>query len=246
MKPTSPNPAPASPAILAFGAHPDDIEFGCGGIIARETQAGRGAHFVICSRGESATNGTPARRAAEAEKAAGLLGASVEFIELGGDAHFEVRIGHVLVLAQIIRRVAPRIVLAPTLAENQHPDHPKLGRMVREAARLARYGGVKELNASAAHAIDQLLYYAVTPGAEPADLTRILIDVSDAKIIARWKAAMEAHATQRQTREYGELQLTRARLHGLLCGVSHAIPLWPNDALAFPSLEPLQRATRRF
>lgn len=246
MKPTPPDPAPASPAILAFGAHPDDIEFGCGGIIARETQAGRGAHFVICSRGEAATTGSPARRAAEAEKAARLLGASVEFIELGGDAHFEIRVAHVLLLAQIIRRVAPRIVLAPTLAENQHPDHPKLGRMVREAARLARYGGVKELNSTAAHTIDQLLFYAVTPGAEPVDLARILIDVSDAKIIAVWRAAMEAHATQRQTREYGELQLTRARLHGLLCGVSHAIPLWPNDALAFDSLEPLQRAARRF
>ena len=243
MKPTPPSVAPT---ILAFGAHPDDIEFGCGGIIARETQAGRRAHFVICSRGESATNGTPLRRAAEAEKAAGLLGATAEFIDLGGDAHFEVRVTHVMQLAQLIRRFTPRIVLAPTLAENQHPDHPKLGRMVREAARLARYGGVKELNATPAHAIDQLLFYAVTPGAEPCDLTRILIDVSDPKIIALWKAAMEAHATQRQTREYGELQMTRARLHGLLCGVSHAIPLWPNDALAFDSLEPLQRAARRF
>jgi N-acetylglucosamine malate deacetylase 1 len=244
MKPGPPNPA--SPAILAFGAHPDDIEFGCGGIIARETQAGRRAHFVVCSRGESATSGTPARRAAEAEKAAGLLGATMEFIDLGGDAHFEVRVAHVLQLAQLSRRCTPRIVLAPTLADNQHPDHPKLGRMVREAARLARYGGVRELNASAAHAIDQLLFYSVTPGAEPTDLARILIDVSDPKIIALWKSAMEAHATQRQTREYGELQLTRARLHGLLCGVTHAIPLWPNDALAFASLEPLQRAARRF
>ena len=39
--------------LLAFGAHPDDIEFGCGGVIAKETRAGRKAHLVICSRGRS-------------------------------------------------------------------------------------------------------------------------------------------------------------------------------------------------
>ena len=68
MKPTlnSPELAP----LLAFGAHPDDIEFGCGGVVALETQAGRPAHFVICSRGDSATRGTPKQRAAESAKAA--------------------------------------------------------------------------------------------------------------------------------------------------------------------------------
>lgn len=232
--------------LLAFGAHPDDIEFGCGGVIARETRAGRGAHFVICSRGESATNGTPARRVEEAEKAAGLLGATVEFIDLGGDAHFEVRATHVLRLAEIIRRVGPQIVLAPSLVENQHPDHPRLGQMVRDASRLARYGGVRELRAAKPHSIDHLLFYAVTPEAEPRDLARILVDVSDPKILAVWTAAMDAHATQRQTREYGELQLTRARLNGLLCGVGHAIPLWANDALVFDSLESLGRSARKF
>lgn len=247
MKPTPENAGARRVDLLAFGAHPDDIEFGCGAVIARETQAGRGAHFVICSRGEAATNGTPVRRAAEAEKAAALLGASVEFIDLGGDAHMEINVAHVVQLAAIIRGVAPRVVLAPTLVENQHPDHTKLGRMVRDAARLARYGGVRELAGTAAHAIEQLLFYAVTPGAEPAgEANKILIDVSEPKVLAVWKAAMDAHATQRQTREYGELQLTRARLNGLLCGVGHAIALWPSDTLLFDSLEPLRRSARRF
>ena len=237
---------PETSTLLAFGAHPDDIEFGCGGVIARETQAGRTAHFVICSQGESATNGTPARRVAESERAAALLGATVEFTDLGGDAHFEERATHVVRLAGIIRRRAPRVVLAPSVVENQHPDHTHLGRMVRDAARLARYGGVKELKSVAAHAIEQLLFYAVTPEAEPKDLTKILIDVSDPKVVALWTSAMEAHATQRQTRDYGELQLTRARLNGLLCGATHVIALWPNDPPVFDSLAPLTRAARRF
>ena len=106
-----PEPAP----LLAFGAHPDDIEFGCGGVIAKETRAGRRAHFVICSRGEAASHGTPKQRVAEARKSAALLGATVEFVELDGDAHFEVRAAHAIKLAGIIRRVRPGIVLAPSL-----------------------------------------------------------------------------------------------------------------------------------
>lgn len=232
--------------VLAFGAHPDDIEFGCGGVIAHETQAGRTARFVICSQGESASSGAPERRVEEAGKAAGLLGAAVDFIHLGGDAHFEVSVAQVVRLAEMIRRFAPKVVLAPTPMENQHPDHAKLGRMVRDAARLARYGGVRELRNLPAHAIDQLLYFAVTPGAEPKDLPRVLIDVSAPKVMAVWKAAMEAHATQRQTRDYSEVQLTRAHLNGLMAGVAYAIPLWPNDDLVFDSLECLTRGARRF
>jgi hypothetical protein len=66
----TPKPSPDPAPLLAFGAHPDDIEFACGGVIASETRAGRPAHFVICSRGEAGTRGTPAQRTAEAKKAA--------------------------------------------------------------------------------------------------------------------------------------------------------------------------------
>src|SRR5882724_3305870 len=97
--------------LLAFGAHPDDIEFGCGGVIARETRGGRRVHFVICSRGEAGTNGTPDERALEARKGAALLGATLEFIELDGDAQLEFRAAHALKLAGIIRKIAPAVVL---------------------------------------------------------------------------------------------------------------------------------------
>src|SRR5471032_3174261 len=106
--------------LLAFGAHPDDIEFGCGGVIAKETRAGRKAHFVICSRGEAGTHGTPKQRTAEAKQSAALLGATVEFIELDGDARLEVRAAHSIKLAEIIRRVRPGIILAPSVVGNQH------------------------------------------------------------------------------------------------------------------------------
>ena len=245
MKPT-PKP-PRNPApLLALGAHPDDIEFGCGGVVALETRAGRPAHLVVCSRGESATYGTPAERVVETEQAAALLGATVEFLELDGDAHLEVRAEHAIKLAGLLRRVRPGILLAPSLIENQHPDHARLGRLARDAARLARYGGVDELRDSPPHPIGQLFYYAVTPEAEPPDITPVLVDVSAPDILAAWTAAMEAHTSQTSARNYVELQLTRARLRGLRAGIGHAIALFPNDPLVLDSLAPVSRGARRF
>jgi LmbE family N-acetylglucosaminyl deacetylase len=108
---------------------------------------------VVCSRGEAGTYGTPKERVAEAEKSAGLLGATIEFIELDGDAHLEQRTAHAIKLAGIIRRLCPGTLLAPTPVDNQHPDHGRLGRPVRDAARLARYGGLPELRDSPSHSI---------------------------------------------------------------------------------------------
>ena len=242
----TPKSHPDLAPLLAFGAHPDDIEFGCGGVIAKETRAGRAAHFVICSRGEAGSHGTPAQRAAEAKKSAALLGATIGFVGLDGDARLEIRAAHAIKLAGIIRRVRPGVVLAPSLVENQHPDHAKLGQIVRDACRLARYGGVKELRRTPAHAVEQLFYYAVTSEAEPANITPVLIDVSAPEVLKAWTLAMAAHASQMSTRNYVELQLTRAHLRGLRAGGSHAIALFPNDPLVFDSLAQMGRGTRRF
>lgn len=234
------------PPLLAFGAHPDDIEFGAGGIIAQETRAGRPVHFVVCSRGEAGTNGTPAQRGREAKAAAKILGATVEFIELDGDAHLELKPVHALALAAIIRRVQPGIVLAPTVEPNQHPDHWRLGTLVRDATRLARYGGLKELRKLRPRAIGQLFFYALSPGSEPTGTQPILIDISAPEVVAAWTAAMSAHTSQMKTRNYIDLQLARARVRGLDAGVTHAQALWPSDPLLFDSLAPLTRGARRF
>jgi len=233
-------------SLLAFGAHPDDIEFGCGGVIALETLAGRLAHFVVCSRGEAGTNGTPDQRVGEAQRSATLLGATLEFAELDGDARLEPRTTHAIRLAGILRKIRPSIVLAPSLVENQHPDHPRLGALVRDAARLARYGGIDELRELRPHAIGQLFYYAVTAEAEPAGVAPVLVDVSAASVIAAWTASMEAHATQAVTRNYVELQLARARLNGMRAAVGHAIALFPSDPIVLKSLSEAGRGARSF
>lgn len=246
--PTKPMPTSSSDLapLLVFGAHPDDIEFGCGAVVAKESRSGRDVRFVVCSRGEAGTHGTPDLREAEARKSAGLLGASIEFVDLDGDAHLELRAAHALLLAGVIRRIKPGLVLAPSLPEDQHPDHWRLGRLVRDATRLARYGGLKELKDLPPHAVGQLIFYAVTPDAEPRDISPVLVDVSDPGILATWTASMEAHASQVSARNYIELQLARARVNGLRAGIGHAIALFPNDAPIIDSLAVLGRGARRF
>jgi LmbE family N-acetylglucosaminyl deacetylase len=231
---------------MAFGAHPDDVEFGCGGVAALESRGGRPVHLVVCSRGESATHGAPEERVQECQNAAAILGASLELIELDGDARLEAKAAHAIRLAGVIRRVRPAIVLAPTPVENQHPDHARLGRLVRDAIRICRYGGVTELRELAPHAVEHLFFYALAPGAEPRDVTPILVDVSAPEVLAAWAAAMEAHATQVKARSYVEMQLTRARVNGLRVGVGHAIALYPNDPPVVDCLARLGRSASRF
>jgi LmbE family N-acetylglucosaminyl deacetylase len=224
--------------LLVFGAHPDDIEFGCGGIVAAETRT-RAVHLVVGSLGEAGSHGTPDQRRQEAEQAASILGATLGFVELGGDAHFQRSPHHALKLAEVIRQHRPATVLAPTPARNQHPDHAVLGELVRDATRLARYGGLKELQ-DRPHAIDQLLFYAIT--AE--ERAPILVDVSQS--VDQWRSAMEAHGSQTAARQYVDLQLSRAHALGLSAGVDYAIGLYPNDPLLLDSLSQVQRSARRF
>ncbi len=113
-------------------------------------------------------------------------------------------------------------------------------------ARLARYGGLKELRRQPPHVVGQLFFYAVTPEAEPRDISPVLIDVSSPELIAAWTAAMEAHASQTASRNYVELQLTRARLLGARAGVAHAIALFPNEPLVFETLAQTGRGARQF
>jgi N-acetylglucosamine malate deacetylase 1 len=245
MKLTPKLPTDLAP-LLALGAHPDDIEFGCGGVVAEQAVTGRRIHLVICSQGESATYGDAPRRVAEAKEAARILGATIEFAHLGGDAHFQVTPESIIAMASILRRVKPSVVLAPSLVENQHPDHPRLGRIVMDAARLARFGGVAELQAQAPHAIEQLFYYSITTEAEPRDISPIFIDISAENVMDLWKKTMEAHASQTAARRYVELQITRARLNGLRAGLEYAAALFPADPLVLDSLSQISKSTRQF
>jgi len=231
--------------ILAVGAHPDDIEFGCGGVLLAEGARGHKIVLAVCSRGEASSNGTPAEREAESRAAAAMLDATLRFFSLGGDAHIEASVANALTIARCIRSVRPDIVLAPTTFPDQHPDHAAVGAVCRDALRLARYGGVAELRDLPPHGIRHFFAYAITPGAEPPrPCPAVHVDISDE--FTRWVQLMECHKTQLQTRQYIELQTARARLLGVEAGVDHAQALFPTDHLLVKTLAELPPSIRLF
>ncbi len=231
--------------ILAIGAHPDDIEFGCGGVLLAEAARGNTISLSLCSRGEAGSNGTTNERQAEARRAAKLLKAKIEFLEMGGDSHLEISAVNNIAIAQQIRALRPDILLGPTGAPDQHPDHVVVSQLCRNAARLARYGGLAELRDLPPHAIRHHFEYAITPGAEfPDDRSKILVDISE--YFEGWIELMECHQTQLRTRRYIELQSARARLLGLTAGVEYAQALYSTNDLVVKSLSELKESARLF
>lgn len=231
--------------FLAVGAHPDDIEFGCGGILLAEAARGSDLALCVCSRGEAGSNGTPNEREAEARRAAEFLGASIEFLELGGDGHLEVAVAHNIAIARQIRLARPDILLAPVGSLDQHPDHAVVSRLCRNAARLARYGGMEELRDLPPHAIRHHLEYAITADADTrGDQPIIRVDISEH--FTRWIELMECHQTQLRTRRYIELQTARARLLGVEAGVEHAQALYATSDFLVKDLAELPASVRLF
>ncbi|CAN5371712.1 bacillithiol biosynthesis deacetylase BshB1 [soil metagenome] len=231
--------------LLALGAHPDDLEFGCGGILLGEAERGSEIAFCICSGGEAGSNGTPDEREAEARAAAKMVGATIEFVELCGDCHLELTAANQIAIAQEIRKVRPGVLLSPTAGANQHPDHLVVSQLCRKAARLARYGGLAELRDRPPHSIQHHLEYAITPGAEPHDdRSKVRLDISGQ--FSRWVELMECHQTQLRTRRYIDLQTARARLLGLVAGVEYAQTLYPADDFLVKNLTELPPSVRLF
>lgn len=128
---------------LAIGAHPDDVELGCGGTLARLAAAGRRVAICHLTRGEAGTRGDADTRRREAEAAARALGAhALRFLDCG-DGGLRTGPAEEDALIDVIRTFRPRLVLAHG-EPDRHPDHARAARLVRDAlfyARLAKRPG---------------------------------------------------------------------------------------------------------
>ena len=122
--------------ILAFGAHPDDIELGCGGTIYKSTQNGKTVGFVDLTEGELGTRGNSKIRASESSKAARILGASFRDNLKFPDGFISNTKENLLKLIKKIRLYQPDIILC-NAPDDRHPDHSKSNTLVREACYLS-------------------------------------------------------------------------------------------------------------
>ena len=122
--------------ILAFGAHPDDVELGCGATIAKEISLGKKVGIVDLTRGELGTRGSAEIRDEEARKAGEILGIAVRENLRFRDGFFVNDEKHQLEIIKMLRKYRPEIVLCNAV-DDRHIDHGKGSKLVSDACFLS-------------------------------------------------------------------------------------------------------------
>ncbi|TYA71593.1 bacillithiol biosynthesis deacetylase BshB1 [Seonamhaeicola marinus] len=122
--------------ILAIGAHPDDVELGCGATIAKEISKGKNVGIIDLTRGELGTRGTAETRDIEAEEARKILGVAVRENLRFSDGFFINDKQHQLEIIKYIRKYQPDIVLCNAI-DDRHIDHGKGSKLVSDACFLS-------------------------------------------------------------------------------------------------------------
>jgi bacillithiol biosynthesis deacetylase BshB1 len=122
--------------ILAFGAHPDDVELGCGGTLAKEIQSGSSVVIVDLTRGELGSRGSAPLRMKEAEAAAQVLGVAQRFNLALADGFFQNDRDSQMKVIQYLRKFQPKLVLC-NAKDDRHIDHPKGSNLVSDACFLS-------------------------------------------------------------------------------------------------------------
>ena len=240
------NAATAPVDLLAMGPHPDDIEIGIGGTVAKHAALGHRVGLCDLTAGEMGSNGTVDERLAEAEAARQVLGAAwrvnlrLPDRAIGRDAN------HVRAVAEIVRRARPRVVAVPYWSD-RHPDHVASSVLVTEgvfSAGLRRYPAEGD-----AWKPEWVCYYFINDSVPPS----FVVDVADH--YDRKRQALACHATQFapsgadavRTRltssRFQQLIESRDAQFGALAGVDYAEGFIVKQPLVLPHLRP-DRAVR--
>lgn len=173
--------------IIAFGAHPDDVEIGAGGFLAKEAALGYKIGIVDLTRGEMGSRGTPDIRAGEADRAAEILGVKWRLnLELP-DGSVTVDHESIMKVARVIRKYKPKIVITPYW-DDRHPDHVKTSQLITEAYFKA---GLQKIEPELkAHRPNVVLYYFLNR----MENYSFIVDVS--KFYEKKQEAVLAHESQ--------------------------------------------------
>ncbi|HNY91088.1 MAG TPA: bacillithiol biosynthesis deacetylase BshB1 [bacterium] len=158
--------------VLAFGAHPDDIELMAGGTIIKLARQGYRVGMISLTRGEMGTRGTPEIRREEFAASAGIMGLAMHSMLDIPDGGVNESEENRLKVIREIRRWRPALLFAPYW-ETRHPDHAHCSHLVREAA---FYSGLKKIESGeAAFRPTRLAYYCEHYHFAPS----FVVDISD-------------------------------------------------------------------
>ena len=211
--------------LLVFGPHPDDLEIGLGGAIAKQVALGHQVGLCDLTRGELGTNGTPEQRIQESEAARAVLGASWRENLALPDGDIGSDPSHMRAIVELIRRAKPKTIAVP-YGRDRHPDHVAASRLLTRAAFLA--GLARYAATGGKWRADWLLYYFINDSKRPS----FVVDVSAQYEIKR--AALACHrsqfappstgaaATRLNTPRFQQLIESRDAQFGALIGVDFA------------------------
>jgi bacillithiol biosynthesis deacetylase BshB1 len=211
--------------LLVFGPHPDDIEIGLGGTVAKHAAAGHRVGLCDLTRGELSSNGTVEERRREADAATRVLGASWRENLAWPDGGIATTPELIRSAVEMIRRARPRSIAIPYW-EDRHPDHVASSHVLRVAAfrsGLRRYETDHD-----AWRPEWVCYYFINDGAAPS----FVVDVSahyekkrDALACYRSQftpADAAAAATRLTAPTFRQLIESRDAQFGALAGVAFA------------------------
>ncbi|HCP41005.1 MAG TPA: bacillithiol biosynthesis deacetylase BshB1 [Cryomorphaceae bacterium] len=234
--------------ILAFGAHPDDVELGAGGILATHAMRGLTTGIVDLSRGEMGTRGTPELRDEEAKEAAAILGCSVRLNLEMPDSQIDYFHESQLAVVRVLRKYQPDVVLmnAPT---DRHPDHGRASRLVEDACFLSGLHKIKVKDGDLLlppwrpkTMYKYLQFYNLEP--------QVVVDISEgfeqkmASIKAHKSQFFDSNSTEPETiissESFFESVVARAQDWGRIIGTSYAEPLISVRHIGVKNLEELQ------
>ena len=201
-------------AILAFGAHPDDIEFGCGGTVRKLIEKGWSAVHVCVTSGEAGSSTIDratlaATREQEARRAAEVLGAERVHFLRAADGLTQYSRDHKIAVINLIREVRPEILFVHA-SSDQFPDHKLIHELVMSAVAGAAGPWYQE-SIGEPHLPGTILGYEVW---HPLNIYQLSVDITTT--VERKLAALRCHRSQIEATHYDEASLGLARYRGVM------------------------------
>ena len=232
--------------VLFMGAHPDDVELGCGGTVHKLVKKGYKVGIADLTRGELGTRGTEEIRAQEAKDAAEILGVAVRDNCGISDGHIEINRENKIKVIEMIRKYAPDLMIIPYWSD-RHPDHANASKLIKECI---YYAGTEKWPVNTptsvlpAHRPKNYFYYMLAEPFEP----NIIVDITEEKEV-RIKAFqafksqfhVPGHVSNEKETwiskpEFAESLTARIGFYGFLIGTRYAEPFFSEKPLRIDDL----------
>lgn len=231
--------------VLAIGAHPDDVEFGCGGTLLKLISEGKKVVIIDLTQGELGTRGTAETRAEEANNAAKLLGLTARENLKMKDGFLNNSEEYQMLIVQMMRKYQPDIVFCNAW-EDRHPDHAKGAKLASDACFLSglrrietEYNGEKQNSWRPKHIFHYIQWKNIEPEfvVDISDFMEQKIEVCKAYKTQLFDANSKDPITHTASKNFFDSLTYRAQDLGRLSGVEYAEGFTSEKLLAFKNFD---------